>query len=386
MGVTRRELANGRVRYYARYSGPDGKRHESNGSDSKEKARRFADRKAVELELGVGVLPMDGKTKFHDFVETRYWPTTAHLSPTTRAGYRSVIDKHCLPAFGGMALAKITAPVVQTWLNGTVVGGLSPKSASNAHMLLKKIFKVAAQDSLLQGRNPCEFTSLPPLVKREKDALSLDQFEAIYAAMAQQHRLMLAVFLGSGMRWGELIGLRPADVNFGTDEIRLTRVILEVSKKNSPTGERFIEQDRTKERQDRTVKIDPGLIQEIKIHMMARGLRDGDLLFGTNKNTPMSRNTFRTRYWEPARKAAELPVGVTPHALRHTHITWLLDNGASLVVVMRRVGHRQLSTTQGYAHLMPDAGDQALAALSRATDAQRAARADSAHKRPAPRS
>jgi integrase len=80
---------------------------------------------------------------------------------------------------------------------------------------------------------------------------------------------------------------------------------------------------------------------------------------------PHIRNsTFRNRVWRPALRDVGID-GVTIHALRHAHASWLLAGGADIQVVKERLGHAKISTTEGYLHTLPDADDTALTALSK---------------------
>lgn len=79
----------------------------------------------------------------------------------------------------------------------------------------------------------------------------------------------------------------------------------------------------------------------------------------------MSRNTFRTKIWQPALQAADLGFPVRMHDLRHAHASWLLAGGADLAAVMQRLGHRQIMTTQQYLHALPDTDRKALDAFTR---------------------
>jgi site-specific recombinase XerD len=106
----------------------------------------------------------------------------------------------------------------------------------------------------------------------------------------------------------------------------------------------------------------------LAVHIECLHLRRDDPLFPSTENgglRPLSRNTFRTRHWQPALIKAGLGVPVRMHDLRHAHASWLLAGGADLKTVMERLGHRQIQTTQKYLHTLPDADDQALAALTR---------------------
>ena len=88
-------------------------------------------------------------------------------------------------------------------------------------------------------------------------------------------------------------------------------------------------------------------------------------MFTTEVGTPISRNTFRTRVWLPAVHASGLDFNVRVHDLRHAHASWLLAGGSDLKSVMDRMGHAQIQTTQKYVHVLPDADQKNLDALSR---------------------
>ncbi len=90
-----------------------------------------------------------------------------------------------------------------------------------------------------------------------------------------------------------------------------------------------------------------------------------DLLFATTAGTPISRNTFRTRVWQPAVKASGVGFAVRMHDLRHAHASWLLAGGSDLASVMDRLGHAHIQTTEKYLHAPAEADQKNLAALDR---------------------
>jgi integrase len=137
-------------------------------------------------------------------------------------------------------------------------------------------------------------------------------------------------------------------------------VVVEVSKKDSPSGERFATKPYPKNDQPRRLKITSELVEAIARHVEDLDLRHHDLLFpatGCSGGGPISRANFRKRVWLPTLKRARLACDVRFHDLRHTHASWLLAGGADLKVVMDRMGHAQLATTQRYLHTLPDADD-----------------------------
>ncbi len=357
----RRTLKNGSARYYARYLGSDGKWHEEGGYATKREAEKVAHHREVEAERGEWVDPTSSKMTFERFIASTYWPAAQRLEATTRAAYRSYLDKHFLPTFGHLPMRRISPGGVQNWVNGATEQ-LSPRSVVKYHTLLHAIFVMAVEHRVV-AYNPCSHTRLPKVVKKPKRIITPDEFDALLAALPARHHTMVLLAIETGLRWGELIALRPGDVDFAAHTVHVRRTIVEVSKKISPTGERTFVKDYPKDDEPRAVQIEAITCQLLREHMLAHGVRDDDLLFTSTNGTPLSRNNFRSKVWVGAVVAAGLAGSVRFHDLRAAHASWLLAGGADLQVVKERLGHRQIATTQQYLGTLPDAGDRALAAF-----------------------
>jgi integrase len=216
--------------------------------------------------------------------------------------------------------------------------------------------------------NPCEATTLPKVIKTRREPISPEQFEKLLTAIPAQHRALLQVGIETGMRWGELAALRPRHVDLTNQRIVVAETIVEISKKDSPTGQRYTVKPYPKNDQHRLIKISPELCAVLELRIASLSLRKDDLLFPStprDPKQPTSRNTFRTRVWRPALQAAELPMTIRMHDLRHAHASWLLAGGADLKTVMDRLGHSQITTTQQYLHSLDTGDDSALAAFLR---------------------
>jgi integrase len=136
-------------------------------------------------------------------------------------------------------------------------------------------------------------------------------------------------------------------------------VIVEVTRRDSPTGERFVTKPYPKNDQPRRLGITTELVDAIARHVEDLELGADDLLFPSNGcpgGGPLSRANFRKRVWLPAVQRAGVGADVRFHDLRHTQASRLLAGGA---------GHAQLATTQRYLHTLDDADDRALAAFRR---------------------
>lgn len=168
------------------------------------------------------------------------------------------------------------------------------------------------------------------------------------------------------MRWGELIALRPRHIDFLRKTVTVEETIVEVSRKHSPTGERYAVKPYPKDNEPRTFGVDDDWLARVALHIQDRGLDRDRLLSTTTAGTPISSNTFRTRVWLPAVTASGIGFKVRMHDLRHAHASWLLGEGSDLKSVMDRMGHAQIQTTQKYLHAQPHADRKNLDALARA--------------------
>jgi len=232
---------------------------------------------------------------------------------------------------------------------------------SSGDAFLHKIFSRAVVHKVIPT-NPCAHTALPKVVAQPKRIITVEQFDAILANIPARYRMMVLLAIETGLRWGELIALRPVDIDLSTRVVTVRRTLVEVAKKHSPTGERCFVKDYPKDDEQRQVQIEKTTCRQLRGHIEQFAIAETDLLFTSKAGTAISRDNFRTKFWAPAVKTANVPQKVTFHNLRAAHASWLLAGGADIIVVQHRLGHRQITTTQQYTGTLPDAGDRALAA------------------------
>ena len=204
---------------------------------------------------------------------------------------------------------------------------------------------------------------MPPHKSR---ILTPTEYDRLLVCIPDRFRVLVMTDIETGLRWGELIALRPRHIDFLHKTITVEQTIVEVSRKYSPTGQRMIIKDYPKDNEFRTLRVGEELLAVISTRIEQLGLGRDDLLFPSTETAggrPMSRNTFRTKVWLPALAQSGLDFHVRMHDLRHAHASWLLAGGADLKTVMERMGHSQIMTTQKYLHTLPDADDKALVAF-----------------------
>ena len=151
------------------------------------------------------------------------------------------------------------------------------------------------------------------------------EFERLLAHIPDRYRVLVLTAIETGMRWGELAALRPRHLDLAARVVRIEETIVEVSKKDSPTGQRYLVKAYPKDDEPRTIGISRQLADVLADRIRDFALASDDLLFASTRHggaTPMSRNTFRTRGWLPAARRAGLK-GVRIHDLRHAHASCL---------------------------------------------------------------
>ena len=358
--------ADGTESFRGYYRDPDGRTRSAGTFTSTRAAMRAANKEQGKVGDGTWLDPVLGKITFRDFVENVWFPSR-HLEATTAVAYRSNLDKHFLPAFGNRPIGKILPSTIQEWVTTAVAGGLSPRSVKKYHVMLSSIFKRAVRDRII-AFNPCEETELPKIIARQTRTITPEEYRRILDAIPDRFKDLLVTDIQTGLRWGELIALRPRHVDFLRRTITVQETIVEVSKKHSPTGQRMIVKAYPKNNKPRVLGVRQDLLDLLAARITRLGLGRDDLLFPSTETAggnPLSRNTFRTRVWLPAIDKAQIDFPVRPHDLRHAHASWLLAGGADLKGVMDRMGHAQIMTTQKYLHALPDADQKNLAAFDR---------------------
>ena len=304
-----------------------------------------------------------GQVTFATYVET-VWLPSKQVETSTLAAYRSYLDKHFIPTFGRRPMGKILPTEIQRWITTALENGLSAASVRKYHTMLASVFERAQRDQVVTF-NPCAHTELPKVIKKKTRTLTPVEYDTILASLPAQHRLMVETAINTGLRWGELIALKPRHLDLIKRTLTVEETLVEVSIKNSPTGQRMITKPYPKDNEPRTMELPPDLVDQLADAISTRHLGPDDLLFATREGNPISRNTFRTRIWLPAIKASGIDFAVRVHDLRHAHASWLLAGGSDLKSVMDRMGHAQITTTQKYLHALPDADQKNLAALDR---------------------
>lgn len=266
-----------------------------------------------------------------------YIQAERRYSPLTVKSYQRDLERYSdymSAAYGMDNLCKVTTPMIKSFLVSLKDEGLSNRSINRMISTLKTFYKYCLREDLIEKTPMFGIKNLKQpknLVKfvPEND-INKVSFENSDEYAIKRDELLFEILYQTGIRKAELIGLRDQDVD------RLEMRIKVLGKRNK---ERFIPVSRE--------------LLEMTEHYQA--LRDecfgvhADRLLLNDKGEEM------TPYFV-YNKVHRMLEGVTslrqksPHVLRHTFATHLLDEGASLVAIQKLLGHTDLATTQVYAH------------------------------------
>ena len=268
------------------------------------------------------------------------------LKPTTLQGYQSNMRKHLFPAFGDLRLDTITPETVQTFLNERAA--LAKNTVHTMFVLFSEIMDSAFEDCLIPS-NPAKSKriSIPSTKKTERKALSPTQLKAIIKEIAEKltdetERRLISLMLFTGMRRGEILGLRWDDIDFEQKLITVNRAV------SYTTNQPIVSTPKTNNGY-RIVPLDPQLEEFLKPHREA-----GYVIGGERPPTQM----VLRRILRHVNQQIDL-FGATPHVFRHSYISALAEASVDFRTIQRISGHSQMQTTIGYMHSRTDLVKQA---------------------------
>ena len=249
--------------------------------------------------------------------------------------------------------------LAQPGQNKRTGGGLSPKSITEHHRLISTVLDQAEKEGLVPF-NVAGKATLPKMQKKEVNYFQPEQVAAIRDALESEPlkwRTLVHLFLITGARRGEVLGLKWDKVDFEGSKIHICNSVLysadigiyESSPKTA-TSNRFI----TLPTETMQLLRKYQAWQTKERFRLGSYYEDQGFLFAQDNGKPMHPDTVTT-WLDRFSKRHGLP-HINPHAFRHTMASMLYFNGVDSVSISKRLGHAQVSTTADiYAHVMEEA-------------------------------
>jgi len=306
------------------------------------------------------------------YLTDKWLPTKrAQLRPSTLDSYRRTIDLHVIPAIGRIALQRLTAEDLDGLYAKLAEGGggrrgLAPKTIHSIHEMLHKALSDAERKGSVV-RNVAALADPPKLSSTAKPPMRVWDAEQLRQFLdgIDQHRLHPAYYLAAntGMRRGEILGLRWKDVDLDARRLSVHQAVisvayaLQIADVKTGTSRRTIDLD------PRTITVLRSWRRRQLEERLALGEEHHDhgLVFARPEGTPIHPDLFSKTFDRLVARSG-LPV-IRLHDLRHSHASLLLKSRVPVKVVSERLGHATPAFTMTvYQHVLP--GMQAEAATT----------------------
>jgi len=347
----------------------DGRRKQKwhGGFDTRREAE--VERAKIVSDLHAGGYVAPDRLTLAEWVKQSWLPMTkTRVKPSTYDSYRSNMETHVLPALGGRAVQQLTAPMLNTLYaellsRGGERGPLAAKTVRYVHTIVHKALADAVDAGII-GVNVAD-RAKPPRPNRAR-AREIECWEpaelAAFLESVKGARLEPAWRLAAmtGMRRGEVLGLRWCDVDFDSSRIAVRNALVTVAYE--------ILESSPKSHQARVIDLDPETTALLRRHRdrqerdreeFGAEYDDRDLVICADDGCPIHPQSFSQAFGRAVERAGLRKIRL--HDLRHTHATIAVKAGVPVKVISERLGHESPAfTLKQYAHVVP--GMQAEAA------------------------
>jgi integrase len=322
---------------------------------TKKAAEAFEDSEQTDQRRGAWIDPRFASMTVKDLAAR--WMES---NPAKRSGTRSrddtIIRLHIVPTFGARPIGSVTQPDVQGLVNSWPQ---APRTIKRQYGVLRALFAYAVAAEYLT-RTPCQSIKLPEARPLRRRLPATDELDKLASELGPGHALMMRVGVITGLRWGEVAGLRVGSLDLLRHEVHVmearTRDLKGDGITAAPKSQAGV----------RSLNIPEGLSALLAQHLAARGVNGANpdaLVFTGSRGGPLNYSHWRQRVWEPACKRAML-AGLTFHDLRRLNATAMVADGVDLKTAQTRFGHSDPRLTLAvYAQATTDADRSAADAL-----------------------
>lgn len=360
------ELADGRYRASLELGyGPGGKRLRKTWT-CKTKAEARAKLKEASRLVDDGFSVPDGKVTLGQFLER--WLTES-VAPSVKESaliqYRRTVRVHIAPKLGPRRLATLAPLDLAQLYREKLESGLSPATVLYVHRILHRALGQAVRWKLTH-HNVAAMVDAPRLPRSTVSAFTPEQARAFMAAVkGDRLEALYLVSLAAGLRRGEVLALRWADVNFDIGSLAVQRSLSKVE-----GGWAFTEPKTASSR--RVVKLPAFAVESLREHRIRQEVErakahvwaDSSLVFATEIGTVIDGRNLLRLFKAHVKAAGMAPESFTFHGLRHSAATLMLALGVHPKVVAEGLGHSRVGITLDvYSSVLPHLQDEAAAKM-----------------------
>jgi integrase/recombinase XerC len=250
--------------------------------------------------------------------------------------YRHDLDQffgYLAERYGVEHAGEVTHAMVRSWLVELMEDGITPRSVNRKLTTLKSFFRHLVRNGLMEVNPMAKVTSpktskrLPVFVDQEKMDLVFSGVDFGEGYPGLRDRVILEIFYATGMRLSELVNLKDPDIDLNNETIKV------LGKRNK----------------ERLIPFGHGVKELLVVYLAEKQKFESEFLFLTVKGKQIYPRMVHRIVTGILSRVTTLDKK-SPHVLRHTFATHLLNNGAELNAVKELLGHANLSATQIYTH------------------------------------
>lgn len=359
--------------YYFDLGTIDGKRKriERVGGNTKKEALESL-RVALSEFDSTGTYKEESNLSFSDYMDLwfeQYVETNCKY--LTQRNYKNTINKHFRPKLGLYKIKSISPALLQSYLNDLQKEGYAKSTVEDHKGMLAGLFKYAVYPMQYLKENPMQYVKLPKfdIIPEDKlKVITIEEYNRILCKFPDSHKLNLPcqIAFHTGLRAAEVCGLTWDNIDFNEKTLTVDKILL-----TKEGGESELQSPKTKSSY-RTIAIGDTLVSILKRHKTCQ--KENKLKYGEfyckNENIDYKNydNAKKSGFICKAENGEvvttnalkhlshvinkQLKISFNFHSLRHTHATMLIEAGANMKGVQKRLGHSRLSTTMDtYSHV-----------------------------------
>ena len=278
------------------------------------------------------------------------------IRPSTHRRYEQLVRIYAVPALGILRLSRLEPRHLQQLYADCLTRGIAPATVRQLHAVLRRALGQATRWGTV-ARNVVTLATPPRQGRYEMMVLTAEECHRLLdAARGDRFEALYTLAVTTGMRLGELLGLRWQDIDIEAGNIHVRHTLLRLK-----DGLKLREPKTPQSR--RRIALTPQAIDALRHHRARQAAErlqlgavwdDHDLVFANGIGRPLEQgNVLRRSFW-PILERAALP-RCRFHDLRHTCATLLLQQGVHVKIVSEMLGHSNIKITLDvYSHVLPD--------------------------------
>jgi integrase len=333
------------MRWRARYRGPDGLIR-SKSFPTKVNAQRWLTDQLGNIDRATWVTPEHGQVAWDDYSE-QLLASRGHLAARTIETDRRCHER-AAAWIGGVPLTRLSPEVIRRMTSG-LSDDYAPATVARTMRWVRLTLNQAVRDHRILS-SPAVGVRLPRSRRSDMRLLDAAEVAALAEALPDRYGSLAVTGAYTGLRWGELAGLRVGDIDALRRRLRVRATLIEASGQAPRLG------PPKSAASERTITLPRLVVATLARHLSDHPPTD-DMVWTTEQAAFLRRGSFGRIWRKAVTESVGLPCRI--HDLRHTHAAWLIADGEHPKAIQARLGHGSISVTMDrYGHLMDGLDDE----------------------------